>query len=377
VTPPARPLPVVFVAPGTRWACHCCGECCKGWSVSLSRSDIERLDACDFAARDPQRFGGGYYVEAYDEITGATRPRLRHVGERCIFLDEDERCYIHKTVGPEAKPAICRGFPFRFVALPDGRTEAVLGPECRSWYRSFETGPLVVPDEGLAAVAALDRTTFDMSRAPSVWLVRDRRLLTFEEYRALLEEISAPPPEGEPLESLPARVSRALAAYVGERVPRPPRPPEVAFQRTLLALRNILAANGPRSLRVAIGGMEALASGGAWRRALASLEGEAGRLLRAVFRQFLREGRGHSDHADLVAGVGACLYATLVAAAAAAELMARSGAPPGDAPLAVNIAAKEASIYFRASTSLEVRRAASKTFARLVLEAQFLRDATG
>lgn len=37
----------------------------------------------------------------------------------CVFLMSDRRCRIHHEHGPDAKPAVCRMFPFRLVPLGD------------------------------------------------------------------------------------------------------------------------------------------------------------------------------------------------------------------------------------------------------------------
>ena len=39
-------------------------------------------------------------------------------GGSCVFLDDERRCIIHATIAAEAKPRICRLFPYQFTETP-------------------------------------------------------------------------------------------------------------------------------------------------------------------------------------------------------------------------------------------------------------------
>lgn len=86
--------------------CKGCSACCKGMgnSIVLDPLDINRLCAgigTDF---------NGLLVSAIElnVVDGIILPNLKMSGieEKCVFLNEDERCSIHPF-----RPGICRMFP--------------------------------------------------------------------------------------------------------------------------------------------------------------------------------------------------------------------------------------------------------------------------
>ena len=99
-----------------RYACLCCGRGCRTFLVPVrpeERAAIEKLE--DWRAKSgvrnlfiKTRFAGpsGYGLMKW------------HDG-RCIFLDAENLCIIHKLHGFEAKPLACRLFPF--ILTPFGR----------------------------------------------------------------------------------------------------------------------------------------------------------------------------------------------------------------------------------------------------------------
>jgi Fe-S-cluster containining protein len=68
------------------------------------------LDAHDFSAYTQLADRTLYYDDKNDS-TGLYR-LAKGEGTRCIFLDSDDLCIIHKELGPDAKPNMCRQFPF-------------------------------------------------------------------------------------------------------------------------------------------------------------------------------------------------------------------------------------------------------------------------
>jgi hypothetical protein len=62
---------------------------------------------------------------------------LGHIGDACVFLDDDDLCAIHKELGLEAKPFMCKQFPNHVVSTPEGII-ATLDFAC----------PTVVADDG-------------------------------------------------------------------------------------------------------------------------------------------------------------------------------------------------------------------------------------
>jgi hypothetical protein len=109
-----------------------CSGCCRGWNVNLTEAEAAPFKGFDWRATRP-RFAG---LEPLEPL-GEGRYRLAHIADSCIFLDDDNLCAIHKELGFDAKPRMCKQFPYHPVETPDG----IVG--------SFDFAcPTVVADEG-------------------------------------------------------------------------------------------------------------------------------------------------------------------------------------------------------------------------------------
>jgi len=102
------------------FACQQCGRCCKGWPVPLSERDYERLGKYNWVKVFPQLDG----VPLFREVAGhggqkGYQTALRPSGA-CVFLDERNRCLIHRHLGGQAKPIGCQVFPLRCADTPAG-----------------------------------------------------------------------------------------------------------------------------------------------------------------------------------------------------------------------------------------------------------------
>ena len=94
-----------------RFRCECCTACCdQPWRTMIEPDKVHALDAHDFTAY-PQLAGQTLYYKDGSDSTGLYR-LAKDEGTRCVFLDSDGLCIIHKELGPEAKPSMCRQFPF-------------------------------------------------------------------------------------------------------------------------------------------------------------------------------------------------------------------------------------------------------------------------
>jgi lysine-N-methylase len=104
---PLKPLPTV-----ERWDCHQCGVCCRGSVVPLSDEDLARLAAQKWEEHPDYQ---GTKVTTR-ESWGSRDYRLAHRDDgSCVFLLPDGLCRIHKELGFDAKPLICRMFPLQVV----------------------------------------------------------------------------------------------------------------------------------------------------------------------------------------------------------------------------------------------------------------------
>ncbi len=117
-----------------RFACRDCpARCCKNWSLTATASEVQSLLALPWvrerlaaAGCQPERIGG--------RTSPAYRLPMRVKGRdlRCVFLDDDDLCSIHRREGHEKLPAICQSFPFSFVRERTGLTHASLSTYCPS-----------------------------------------------------------------------------------------------------------------------------------------------------------------------------------------------------------------------------------------------------
>ncbi len=104
---PIKPLPVI-----ERWDCHQCGACCRGSIVPLSTDELARIRSQKW--EDRPEFQGSPVVVRESWLSSTFRLAHRSDGS-CVFLLPDGMCRLHKELGYEAKPLVCRMFPLQIV----------------------------------------------------------------------------------------------------------------------------------------------------------------------------------------------------------------------------------------------------------------------
>jgi lysine-N-methylase len=110
MTTPLRNLPVM-----QNWDCHGCGDCCRRLEAKITNVEKQRIEALDLA-NDPEVARQPWFAPAG---RGSTDWKLKHRPEGgCVFLTAQNRCRIQERFGAEAKPFVCRLFPF--VLIPAG-----------------------------------------------------------------------------------------------------------------------------------------------------------------------------------------------------------------------------------------------------------------
>ncbi len=102
-----------------RFTCSRCGDCCRGWHVMLGSGEAERLSALDWSGVAPELSGVSPAVPAPGEARSGRLALARRPDGACIYLGSSNQCRIHETFGHEAKPLMCRLFPFGFLAVGD------------------------------------------------------------------------------------------------------------------------------------------------------------------------------------------------------------------------------------------------------------------
>ncbi len=109
-----------------RFGCSCCGRCCRGFMVPVE--SVER-DAIADLEDWPRRLGvEQIYLRSH--LAGAAGYALaKRADGRCVFLDDDGLCLIHKRYGAGAKPVACQIYPFVFCPAA-GETAVSLRFDC-------------------------------------------------------------------------------------------------------------------------------------------------------------------------------------------------------------------------------------------------------
>ncbi|MCG3136230.1 MAG: hypothetical protein HJJLKODD_00056 [Phycisphaerae bacterium] len=109
-------LPVID--PEVRFACGTCTACCdQPWRTLIELDKIPAIEQHDFSAY-PQLRDKEYFTPATDHPERYA-VLAKGEGTRCLFLDRDGLCIIHKELGAAAKPHMCRQFPYLPVRWND------------------------------------------------------------------------------------------------------------------------------------------------------------------------------------------------------------------------------------------------------------------
>lgn len=95
-----------------RWSCHQCGVCCRGSIVPLSAEDVARLKAQNWEQNPDFR---GTPVMVRESWLGHDYRLAQREDGSCVFLMPNGLCRIHKELGFDAKPLVCRMFPLQVV----------------------------------------------------------------------------------------------------------------------------------------------------------------------------------------------------------------------------------------------------------------------
>ncbi len=125
-----------------RHGCTQCGNSCRGHFISpLDKAFTKRLPTI-------METLGPLYPDLQDasptispSINGRTRTGLANKADgECLFLGQDNLCRIHKHLGAQAKPLLCRTFP---LAIIHTATEIRLGTptRCYAQHQHWDQGP--------------------------------------------------------------------------------------------------------------------------------------------------------------------------------------------------------------------------------------------
>jgi Fe-S-cluster containining protein len=88
---------------------ECRAQCCRGYGYNIR-------GALEVAAQLERRPAIGFFLQPTSDACYAART----FPPACFFLDDSNRCAIHKELGYAAKPETCRLFPFSDLRLVSG-----------------------------------------------------------------------------------------------------------------------------------------------------------------------------------------------------------------------------------------------------------------
>lgn len=206
--------------PGVRYACVGCGVCCHSFLLGpLRPADVERLEALRWPPG--VRLPVGQQAIHHLEDEGEAVPFLRTHKGRCVFLGDEGLCEIHRRVGGEVKPLVCRLFPYTFTRLGPRASAGIavsLQFESLALGANHGSGPRLSESE-----AALRKLLVELGSVPalpdSVPLGEGLRVPLRSALQcdaAALEALEGCP-DGTPVSALARRVLAPLRSLLAER----------------------------------------------------------------------------------------------------------------------------------------------------------------
>lgn len=111
---------LLHIPEGINFDCTGCGNCCFEWPVPITRDDFTRISGyAQEQSLDAKELFRVLSVND-DKLRVFTHSLEKRSDGLCQFLTDDKRCSLHRDFGPEAKPAMCRLFPYTFTDTPSG-----------------------------------------------------------------------------------------------------------------------------------------------------------------------------------------------------------------------------------------------------------------
>lgn len=180
---------------GLQHGCVACGACCHGTDVGpLKPDDIAKVQEIDWSPHLPGDVDREDWLAEVETPDGRTVTLMGMRHGRCVFLDDDKLCVIHKVAGADQKPTICRQFPYTFTRTPDG-IDVSFSMECRSWWQARLNGRPPAEDEaGIRALVLEGGPVVDLPPVVAVWTGVDCDYAAWSALRAeLIAGVTAAP----------------------------------------------------------------------------------------------------------------------------------------------------------------------------------------
>lgn len=120
----AEDLPKVDFNPEQTFSCSNCGFCCSNFDVAVSSAEIKAVEKKRYPGVNPKK------VECFKPLKDDFSIIVKDENRKCVFMDEEGLCVIHKYEGTKVKPLACRLFPFTVHHWVDGHISADLRYIC-------------------------------------------------------------------------------------------------------------------------------------------------------------------------------------------------------------------------------------------------------
>lgn len=170
----------------TRWSCHSCTACCRGFQFGPVEPEVIQ----NLIKQDVETWWKPASLQAwFHERSGPQDQSLHYlsaVDGHCIFLQEDGLCAVHATLGEDAKPGFCREFPHHIIEEENDYV-GVIRAECEGWHKSFQSGPPI--EANLDAIRALPRVVPRRRFTPKQVMLFPKTAISYAHWQHLETEL--------------------------------------------------------------------------------------------------------------------------------------------------------------------------------------------
>ncbi len=155
---------------GARFRCVADGFCCGDihFVGPLAEVDVARVET--------------FLPESTHYDAERRRHLMKMVDGHCVFLRRDGRCSIHADHGFEAKPRLCRTYPFALTATPEGGR---ISTAHRCPCRTMGTRDLIDPREVARTLRGDDGRLRAQTEVGARIALAERTECSFATYRAM------------------------------------------------------------------------------------------------------------------------------------------------------------------------------------------------
>ena len=152
----------------SRFECAMCAACCKSWTVRVTQDYVSQWQS-HWDQQPDKRYQKPFAELEPNNPEAFAVLRKQPDGVSCVFLQENNACYIHHTLGAEAKPEACQNYPRMIQPQSNGYLTTYTLKSCQSvpalslqdqaiYYHIFAQAPQAFPPAVKTDVVELPRT---------------------------------------------------------------------------------------------------------------------------------------------------------------------------------------------------------------------------